>query len=166
MHDQSDSDQASLTRGKQKRISQELQDFGLQLLALPASDLRYFTLPEFVREAIEIARTIEPKNHGALRRQRLRIGSLMGEMDPQKLRDEFRLFHSLAYQTSAAVSWSDRLIEDDDAMTQLCEQFTEMDAQTIQTLRQMIRACKRARNEDKKRSSQAKLIDLLRKSNI
>jgi len=163
MQDPTDSDKAPATRGEQKRVAQELQNLGMEILKITPADWKYFTLPAFVKEALTVASSIDPKNRGALRRQHQRIGSLMIEMDPEKLREEFRLYRSLAYGPQAAVSWAERLVQDDSAMTQFCETFPEIDFQNI---RQMVRACRNAKTDEKKSVTQSKLVRSLRKSGI
>ena len=151
------------TRGDAKRNAQDLQELGMKLLELPEAHMKHFTIPVEVLEALSIARTIEPKNWEALRRQHQRIGSLMGPMDADRLRQEFVRYRANLHLPQASIRWAERLIEKPSEMTLFCEKFPEVDFQLI---RQLLRSYQKSTTDEKKATSKQKLLKALRKMGI
>lgn len=63
---------------------QSLQQLGESLVDLPVEKINRVEIPEILREAVLLARTL--KKHGARRRQLQYIGTLMREVDAEPIR--------------------------------------------------------------------------------
>ena len=114
------------SKSARKRLQQELQQLGEQLIDLSEAELATFALEARIVDAIRDARSI--RSHGALRRQKQLIGKLMRELDPEPIRagltalraDDLaakRLFHN-------AEKWRDRLLREGSSALAAFEQET------------------------------------------
>lgn len=120
-----------------KREAEALQALGEALIDLPASVLATLPLPEELREAIALARSI--RQHGGLRRQRQLIGKLMRRIDVEPIRAALAAreqSHRSAVQLDhRAERWRDRLLEEGHgALTELLTEYPGGDSQTLRTL--------------------------------
>lgn len=139
--DSSDLDQRP-SKSQVKRDLHALLDLGRELIALPSARLAQLPLEESLREAIALAQRIHA-NEGR-RRQTHYVGKLLRRADAQALRrqldewangsrDQTRAMHRLE-------ALRDRLLDSDEALTQLLESFPQLD---IQALRAQIRAARK-----------------------
>jgi len=132
----------SKTQRKQEMTA--LQDLGAQLVKLNAEQLSRVALPEELAEAIKTARRITA--HEAKRRQLQYVGRLMRRVDPEPIR---RALAAIMGDSKESVTlmhrcerWRDRLIDDDEALTELMQALPGIEAQPLRTL---IRAARRER---------------------
>jgi ribosome-associated protein len=79
MMDEDESDDLPPSKSARKRAAHAAQDLGEQLIALKDSELEGLGLPERLRDAIALARTI--RSRAGLARQRQYIGKLMRDLD-------------------------------------------------------------------------------------
>lgn len=126
------------SKSARKRDSEALQALGEQLIGLPEEVLDTLELPERLRDALRLARTITQR--GALRRQRQYIGKLMRDVDPAPIRDalERRAQRDRASVATAhaAERWRSRLLEEGDtALAQLLQQHPEAERSRLRELR-------------------------------
>lgn len=125
---------ASKTRRKQHM--HELQALGAALVALAPAQLEAIALPEALASAVREAHRIT--SHEARRRQMQYIGRLMREVDLEPIRAALA---AIAGQSAAARAWQrrleqwrTRLIEDDEALTELAREHGGADLQALRTL--------------------------------
>ena len=81
----SEMDDHSKSRTQLKKEDKALQKLGESLVALPADQLGAMDMPDELREAIDLARTISSR--GARRRQLKYIGKIMREIDCDPIRE-------------------------------------------------------------------------------
>ena len=125
------------SKSQRKRDATALQELGVELVALPASELDRLPLPEKLRDAIDLAKRIT--THGAMFRQRQYIGKLMRHLDVDPIvaaldaktsaqAEAARNFHRLE-------QWRDRLIgEGDAALEAFVARYPAADARELKTL--------------------------------
>ena len=127
------------SKSKRKRDMLDLQDLGMSLLELSASQLAKIPIPEDLLELLEFARTL--KTHEAKRRHLQYIGKKMRDIDPVQIREAMaKVKFGNAQNTAqfhAAEEWRDRLIAEGDAALQLF--LKSYPAADSQQLRQLIR---------------------------
>lgn len=138
--EQADPDAPSKTKAKAE--SQALQDLGRDLCDLPANRLAETPMPDLLREAIlTFQRT---RSHEGRRRQMQYVGKLMRSADEAPLREAVAAFALGGAQDTwrlhEAERWRERLIADDDAMTQWLADHPDCDSQR---LRSLVRAARR-----------------------
>lgn len=138
--EQADPDAPSKTRLKAE--SQALQTLGRELCDLPASHLARADMPDALRDAIQTWQ--HTTSHEGRRRQMQYVGKLMRTADAAPLREAVAAFKlggaRDAWRLHEAERWRERLIADDDAMTQWLAQYPDSDAQR---LRSLVRAARR-----------------------
>lgn len=147
------------SKSQVKRDLHALLDLGRELIALPAARLAQLPLDENLRDAIALAQRIHA--HEGRRRQTHYVGKLLRRADTETLRRQLAEWASGSRDQTRAMhrleSLRDRLLDDDQALTQLLESFPHLD---IQALRAQIRA---ARKEAKDNLSRAPGREPLRK---
>jgi ribosome-associated protein len=103
------------SKTERKRQLRDLQALGERLIPLGDEDLAALALDEQLQAAVRAAKKIT--SHGALRRQKQRIGKLMQNVDPAPIRTA--LLRLSAEDLTAkrlfkqAERWRDRLVGDD-----------------------------------------------------
>lgn len=139
----SENDEERPSRTQQKRDAEALQALGERLLALPEARLAQLPLPEPLRDAVRVGRSLSQR--GAGRRQRQYIGRLMRDLDTEALQaalaamdtqdaDERERFH-------AAERWRERLLADgDSALSAFFDAHPRADRQRLRQLMQSCRA--------------------------
>jgi ribosome-associated protein len=132
------------SKSQRKRDMTALQRLGAQLLELPPDRLERLDLPETLREALEFARHVT--SHEGRRRHMQYIGKLMRSVDPEPLQ---RALDEASGKSRAAVTlmhraeaWRERLVADDEALTELVAAHPALD---VQQLRSLVRATRRER---------------------
>lgn len=130
------------SRTRLKLQSQELQQLGAEVAALPENRLADTPMPEALREAIlEYRRT---RSHEGRRRQLQYIGKQMRHADDGPLREAVAAFKLGSARDTLrlheAERWRDELIADDDALTRWAQAHPESD---LQRLRSLVRAARR-----------------------
>lgn len=136
-------DNSKPSKSERKRRSRALQTLGERLIPLSEEDLASLALGEQLQDAVRAAKKIT--SHGALRRQKQRIGKLMQNIDPAPI--EAALSRIDADDVAAkrrfrqAEYWRDRLVSDDpDAL----DAFFAASGITDERLRQFVRDFRQA----------------------
>lgn len=114
----------------------ELQALGAELARLSEAQLESIELPEELREALLEAKRIS--SHEAKRRQMQYIGRLMRGLDPAPIRARLGEIEGSSAQATARhrrlVSWRERLLGDDEALTEFAAEHPGADLQALRTL--------------------------------
>jgi len=130
------------SKSQRKRDMHALQTLGGELVRLTRDQLQRIALPDDLREAVEFAHRVT--SHEGRRRHMQYLGKLMRQVDADAIRDAIALATG---ESRAAVAlmhlaerWRDRLIADDDALTEFVAAHPAAD---VQWLRTTIRAARR-----------------------
>ena len=128
---------------------------------LPKEKLRQLDLPENMMDACAEYKRIT--KFGALSRQLQYIGRLMRDIDPEPIKAKLEAWNGTSRQHTAWLhqveQWRDRLIEDDDALTELLAAYPEADAQHLRTL---IRNAKKEKELAKPPKNYREIFQVLR----
>lgn len=124
------------SKTKIKKQMHELQDIGEQLVALGKDKLRELELPERLFDAVSEMKRIN--KFGAQRRQMQFIGRLMRDVDPVPIVAKLEAWSGKSNEHIAWLHqverWRDRLLESEDALTELLSEHPQADAQRLRTL--------------------------------
>ncbi len=130
------------SKSQRKRDMHALQALGGDLVRLTRDQLQRIELPDDLREAVEFAHRVT--SHEGRRRHMQYLGKLMRQVDANAISDAIAL---VTGESRAAVAlmhlaerWRDRLIADDDALTEFVAVHPAAD---VQWLRATIRAARR-----------------------
>lgn len=130
------------SKSQRKRDMQALQDLGVALVKLGAEQVRKLDLPEKLREAVLQAQRIT--SHEGRRRQVQYVGKIMRQVDPAPIEEQLAVINGESKSAVALMHrcerWRDRLIEDDNALTEF---LAEHAIEDVQSLRAMIRAARK-----------------------
>ena len=131
------------TKGELKRRAHSLQELGEQLIEAPDALLDELSLPEKLRDAIDLARRITSR--AALLRQKQFIGKLMRHLDDAPIRAALearaaeRQLDALRHRR--VEQWRDRILEEGDgAVDSLLTEYPDSDAATVRRLAAEARA--------------------------
>lgn len=131
-----DEEELPPSKTKIKKQMHELRDLGKELTELSKDQLAQLDIPESLRDAIREMKTIN--KFGAQRRQIQYIGKLMREVDPVPILAKLDAWKGKSQQHTAYMHllerWRDRLMESDNALTELLAAHPEADAQRLRTL--------------------------------
>ncbi|MDP2760724.1 MAG: ribosome biogenesis factor YjgA [Sideroxyarcus sp.] len=149
----------SKTKVKQQML--ELQDIGAELVALGKDQLAQLDLPETLRDAIREMHRIN--KFGAQRRQIQYIGKLMRGVDPEPIIAKLNAWKGYSQQHTAHLHqlerWRDRLLENDDALTELLAAHPQTDAQH---LRALIRSAQKEKMAGKSPKNYREIFQILK----
>jgi len=149
----------SKTKIKQQML--ELQDIGEELVALSKDQLAQLDLPENLRDAIHERHRIN--KFGAQRRQMQYIGRLMREVDTGPIVARLKAWKGYSQQHTAHLHqlerWRDRLLESDDALTELLAGHPQTD---IQHLRALIRNAQKEQEAGKPPKNYREIFQVLK----
>jgi ribosome-associated protein len=124
------------SKTKIKKQMHELRDLGKELTELSKDQLAQLDIPESLRDAIREMRNIN--KFGAQRRQIQYIGKLMREVDTVPILAKLDTWKGKSQQHTAYMHllerWRYRLMESDDAFTELLASHPEADAQRLRSL--------------------------------
>ena len=154
-------EEAPPSKTKVKQQMHELQDLGAELVGLGKDQLAQLDLPENLRDAIREMHRIN--KFGAQRRQMQYIGKLMRDVDPAPIVAKLEAWKGtshahVAYQHQLE-RWRDRLLESDDALTELLAAHPHSDVQHLRTL---IRNAHKEREAQKPPKHYRELYQVLR----
>ena len=131
------------SKSQLKRDAQAMIKLGEQLVSLDEKQLRHISIPDNILEAINTARKI--RQHGARKRQLLFLGKLLRLIDATEISSQLASLNTQSKQEAQAFhrleQWRDKLLANDQALTELLNDYPDTDRQHI---RQLIRT---ARNE-------------------
>ena len=154
-------DDATASRTQRKREALDLQKMGERLVNLDPGDLATIPLPTELAEAIALWRRI--RSHEARRRQLQFIGKLMRRIDLEPIADALNRIDGTSAQARYAFhqleSWRDRLIEENEALTEYLSAHPQADRQA---LRHQIARVRKAADESQRRTQSRALFRLLR----
>ncbi|MBI5625918.1 MAG: DUF615 domain-containing protein [Nitrosomonadales bacterium] len=124
------------SKTKIKKQMHELRDLGKELTELGKDQIAQLDIPENLRDAIREMKNIN--KFGAQRRQMQYIGKLMREVDTAPILAKLDAWkgksqHHVAYMHQLE-RWRDRLMENDNALTELLAAHPQADAQHLRTL--------------------------------
>ncbi|HEY9279522.1 MAG TPA: ribosome biogenesis factor YjgA [Eoetvoesiella sp.] len=134
-----DDDYDRPSKSQIKREMLELLDLGKQLTELPIEKLKQLPLEEKLFEAIRMAQRTTSRE--GLRRQTHYVGKLMRDADADAIRAQMDIWKNGSREQTKAMhrleTLRDLLLNDDDALTKLLNEYPNLD---IQHLRALIRA--------------------------
>ncbi|MCP5278030.1 MAG: DUF615 domain-containing protein [Thiobacillus sp.] len=161
MEDEDFQEYSGPSKSQRKREANALQDMGKELVKLSRDRLEKLDLPDALRAEVMEAKRIT--SHGAIRRQMQLIGKLMRDVDADAIAEQLAEIRGESNVAKAAFhaleQWRDRLLQDDEAVTQWLALYPDTDAQP---LRQLIRNARREAAESKPPKSSRALFRLLR----
>jgi ribosome-associated protein len=144
-----DQDEADLPPSKsaRKRAAHAAQDLGEALIALPDAELEGMGLPERLRDAIALARTITSR--AGLARQRQFIGKLMRDLDTAPIEAALAARQEAGSREAQSFRrvemWRERLMSEGEAgIEALAAEFPQLDRAS---LRQQAEAARRERTQ-------------------
>lgn len=126
-----------ISKSQRKRDAKALHALGLELVELNHEQLARLTLPEDLRAAVELARTISQR--GGRKRQLQYIGKLLRHMEADPIREQLDILLQRGQAATARFHllerWRDRLLEADDAaIDEILATFPHADRQQLRQL--------------------------------
>lgn len=125
-----------VSKTKRKQEMHELQALGAALVELPEAQIRGLALDESLREAVLEAKRISA--HEGRRRQMQYIGRLMRDVDPAPIRARLDALEGSSAEATARhrrlEQLRERLLADDQALTDFIAAHPLADAQALRTL--------------------------------
>ena len=159
MHDDSVSSRVSKTQRKKEMHA--LQALGIELVELGDAQLDELELPEKLAQAVREAK--RTRSHEGRRRQMQYIGRLMREVDPVPIRAQLDALTGQSAEAAARhrrlEALRERLIGDDDALTDYVASHAGADLQELRTL---IRNARREQLEGRPPRAYRELFRLLK----
>ncbi|WP_211452709.1 ribosome biogenesis factor YjgA [Collimonas antrihumi] len=152
------------SKSQLKREMTALQKLGEELIAESRDRVKRVPMPEDVRDAILECQQI--KDHEGRRRQTQYVGKKMRTLEPHEIAEIQKTLDSwrgLSKADTAAMHalerHRDRLLKDDNALTELLAQHPELDVQHIRTL---IRNGRKEQAENKPPKAYREIFQLLK----
>ncbi len=149
------------SKSQLKREMHALQDLGAELVALSQDQLDKIEMPEALRDAVMDARRFT--KHEARRRQMQYIGRIMRDLDTAPIAEQLAELRGESDAAKAVFHalerWRERLLDDDDALTEWLARHPGGDAQQ---LRNLIRNARREAAEGRPPKSSRVLFRWLR----
>ena len=144
-----------------KKQMHELRDLGKELTELGKDQIAQLDIPDNLRDALREMKNIN--KFGAQRRQIQYIGKLMRDIDPAPILARLDAWkgksqHHVAYMHRLE-RWRDRLLQSDDALTELLSAYPQADAQRLRTL---IRNAQRELETQKPPKNYREIFQMLR----
>lgn len=125
------------SKTKRKEAMHELRDLGAELVELSVGQLKRIELPENLMTAVRDCQKITA--HGARRRQMQYIGKLMRGVDDAPIRAALALLRGESAAEVARLHRLERfrvrLMEDESTLTEIANQWPEVDIQHLRQLR-------------------------------
>jgi ribosome-associated protein len=140
LHSQSAADDAAEelqpSKTRIKKQMHELRDLGRELTELGKDQIAQLDIPDSLRDALREMKNIN--KFGAQRRQIQYIGKLMRDIDPAPILARLDAWkgksqHHVAYMHRLE-RWRDRLLQSEDAFTELLSAYPQADAQRLRAL--------------------------------
>jgi ribosome-associated protein len=152
-----------VSKTKRKQEMHALQALGAALVALPESQLGGLSLENSLYDAVVAAKRI--KSHEAKRRQIQYIGRLMREVDAEPIRERLAAIEGHSAQAAAQhrrlEAWRERLVADDEALTEFAAAFPGAD---LQALRALLRNARKEMKEGKPPRAYREVFRFLKES--
>ncbi|WP_338845148.1 ribosome biogenesis factor YjgA [Massilia sp. W12] len=152
------------SKSQLKREMTALQKLGEELIALSKDRVRKVPMPEDVREAILACQTI--RDHEGRRRQLQYVGKKMRSLTEEEVAQIQRMLESFKGGSRAETALlhaterkRERLLADDNALTELLARHPELDAQHLRTL---IRNARREQEQNKPPKAYREIFQILK----
>ncbi|HUH88934.1 MAG TPA: ribosome biogenesis factor YjgA [Pusillimonas sp.] len=124
------------SKSQVKREMHALHDLGKELVDLPTDKLKQLPLSEALYEAIRLAQRTTSRE--GLRRQVHYVGKLMRHADAEAIRAQLSVWQHGSRAETAALhrveALRDLLLRDDNALTELLNEYPSADIQPLRTL--------------------------------
>lgn len=124
------------SKTQRKKEMHDLQALGAELVELNEQQLASIELPERLLDAVKEAQRMT--KFGAIRRQMQYIGKIMRDVDPEPIRNRLSAWNAVSTESTARLHtierWRARLLEDENAMTELLRDHPQADAARLRTL--------------------------------
>jgi len=151
------------SKTKIKKQMHELRDLGEELTELSRDQLAKLDIPESLRDSIrEMSRM---KSFGAKRRQLQYIGKLMRDVDTAPIIAKLDTWKGVSQQHIGYMHqierWRERLMEGDNALTELLAAYPQTDVQRLRTL---IRNAIKERDTGKPGKNYREIFQVLRET--
>jgi ribosome-associated protein len=131
-----DEDEEIVSKTQRKQAMHALQDLGQALVKLSPQQLGQLHLPDPLAEAVNEAKRL--KKHEAVRRQMQYIGRLMRQVDAAPIQAQMDAWRGESAQDTARLHqlerWRERLLADDDALTEFAGERPGIDTQELRNL--------------------------------
>jgi ribosome-associated protein len=152
------------SKSQLKREMTALQKLGEELLAEPKERIKRLPLPEDVRDAILECQGI--KSHEGRRRQLQYVGKKMRSLEEEEVAAVQRMLDSWRGASKADTAAlhalerkRDKLLKDDDALTELLSEYPQADGQQLRTL---IRNARKEQAENKPPKAYREIFQILK----
>jgi ribosome-associated protein len=152
------------SKSELKRQSNELQKLGEQLVAEPRDRVKRVPMPDDVKDAILMCQTIS--NHEGRRRQLQFVGKKMRTLSEEEVDVIQRTIDSWKGASKAETAAlhalerrRDKLLADDNALTELLADHPELDVQHLRTL---IRNARKEQAENKPPKAYREIFQILK----
>jgi len=149
------------SKTQRKQVMADLQALGERMVELNEGQIATIVMPDFLREAVLEARAI--KSHEGRRRQMQYIGKLMRDVDPAPIREKISQWDgqsaSNVAHEHAIVRWRERLLSEENAITEFARAYPGAD---IQQLRALVRNANAERTAGKPPKSFRELFKRVR----
>ena len=150
------------SKSQVKREMHELQKLGEELIALSAASRARVPLDDELKDALQLADKLSNKRE-ALRRHIQFIGRLMRSRDLEPIEQALALLRNTnqaaTRQFHKVETWRDKLLTDNDAVTEFIAEFPEID---VQQLRQLIRNAKKEQEKQQPPKYYRELFQLIK----
>jgi ribosome-associated protein len=154
-----------VSKTKRKQEMHELQALGVALVALSESQLQDMSLESRLHEAVLAAKRIT--SHEARRRQMQYIGRLMRDADAEPIRARLAAVEGHSAQAAAhhrrLEAWRERLMQDDEALTEFVAAHPGAD---LQELRALLRNARKEAKEGKPPRAYRELFRFLKNADV
>ncbi len=150
-----------LSKSEQKRRALRLQALGRQLTELKPTQLSELTLPDQLTSAIADYQRFPSRE--ARRRQLQFIGRLMRGLNPEPIESALESIRGQSakarYEHHQIERWRERLLEDQEALTEFLTEFPETNRQDI---RHQLQVVHKAKTEPQRRAASRALFRFLK----
>ncbi|MDX3775140.1 ribosome biogenesis factor YjgA [Chromatiaceae bacterium AAb-1] len=152
----------AISKSQVKREMHALQALGEELVALSPAARAKVPLDDELKDALELADKLAKKRE-ALRRHIQFIGRLMRSRDLEPIESALAVIRNTnqaaTRQFHKVENWRDRLLADNDAVTEFIAAYPDVDAQQ---LRQLLRNAKKEQEKQQPPKAYRELFQLLR----
>lgn len=150
-----------ISKTQRKREMLELQELGVELIALSVDQLAVIELPEILRDAVLEARRIT--DFEGRRRQTQYVGKLMRKVDAAPIRARLNAWKTQTRTHTAQFkrleAWRERLLDEEGALAELLREYPQADEHELHRL---IRDARRERVQNHPPKSYRALFQALR----
>ena len=150
------------SKSQVKREMHELQKLGEELIALSAASRARVPLDDELKDALQLADKLSNKRE-ALRRHIQFIGRLMRSRDLEPIDQALALLRNTnqaaTRQFHKVETWRDKLLAENDAVTEFIAEYPEID---VQQLRQLIRNAKKEQEKQQPPKAFRELFQLIK----